>query len=131
MSLHIMYDHQCPKCAAYYIPYEQNIVCPNCGLDENEVDDIVPQLVHSANYQKNVYGCYTPIAWWVGSFGDHVALLLFEILDKFNVQKEKEFIEFSREYVDNRKWGNQLYLKEHIRNLSYKVYLEIENKQDN
>ena len=33
MSLHIMYDHQCAKCEAFYIPYEEGVTCPNCGLD--------------------------------------------------------------------------------------------------
>ena len=47
MSLHIMYDHQCSKCKAFYIPYEKGIVCPNCGLNEDDIYDIVPQLAHS------------------------------------------------------------------------------------
>ena len=42
MSLHIMYDYQCSKCEAFYIPYEEGVTCPNCGLDEDEVYDITP-----------------------------------------------------------------------------------------
>lgn len=37
MSFHIMYDHQCLKCEAYYIPYKKGIVCPYCGLNEEEI----------------------------------------------------------------------------------------------
>ena len=125
-----MYDHQCSKCEAYYIPYEKGIVCPNCGLDEEEIYDIVPKLANSANYQMDTMGFYTPIAWWTGSFGDHVALLIFQVLDAYNAQKEKSFPEFALEYFDKSKWGNQLYMKEHIRALSYKVFLELQKKID-
>jgi len=125
-----MYDHQCSKCEAFYIPYEKGIVCPNCGLDEEKKYDIVPELATSANYQMREMGFYTPIAWWTGSFGDHVALLIFQVLDAFHAQKEKSFQEFSLEYFDKSKWGNQLYMKNHIRDLSYKVFSELQKKID-
>lgn len=76
-------------------------------------------------------GFYTPIAWWVGSFGDHVALLIFQVLDAFNTQEIKSFQEFSLEYFDKSKWGNQLYMKNHIHDLSYSVFLSIEDKNKN
>jgi len=127
MSLHIMYDHQCQKCAAYYIPYEKGIVCPNCGLDEEEIYDIVPVIVHSAKYQMDTMGFYTPIAWWTGSFGDYVALIIFQILDEYNKQIEMEdFQEVASKYCNSRSWGNQLYMKNHIHELSYKVFLGLQ-----
>lgn len=131
MSLHIMYDHQCSKCKAFYIPYEKDIVCPNCGLNEDDIYDIVPQLAHSANYQIDTMGFYTPIAWWTGSFGDYVALIIFQILDAYyNQEDEKEFQEVALDYCNNRTWGKQLYMKNHICNLSHKVYLALrENKK--
>ncbi|MEA1892188.1 MAG: hypothetical protein U9N33_05685 [Campylobacterota bacterium] len=129
MSLHIMYDHQCSRCEAFYIPYEEGIVCPNCGLDEDEVNDIVPQLANSANYQMDMHGFYTPIAWWTGSFGDHVALLIFKVLDKFYAQEEKGFKEIAKEHFNSSDWGTQQYMKNHIRDLSYKVYLAIEKQK--
>ena len=129
MSLHIMYDHQCSKCEAYYIPYKKGIVCPNCGLDEEDVCDIVPRLTHSAQYQMETMGFYTPIAWWTGSFGDYVALIIFQILDAHNNQKgKKEFSKVALEYCNNRTWGKQLYMKDHICNLSYKVFLKLQEK---
>ncbi len=130
MSLHIKYDHQCSKCEAYYIPYEKGIVCPNCGLNEKEVYDLVPRLAYSAKYQMDTMGYYTPVAWWIGSFGDYVALVIFKILDVYYEQKEKNFREITQDYCDNRTWGSQLYMKDHIRNLSYKVFLELKNKMD-
>ena len=126
MSLHIMYDHQCSKCKAYYIPYEEGIVCPNCGFDEKEVYDIVPELANSANYQMITVGCYTPIAWWIGSFGDHIALLIFKVLDAFQSQNEKNFQEFALDYFNKPEWGDQSYMIKHVCDLSYKVFLELE-----
>jgi len=130
MSLHIMYDHQCSKCEAFYIPYEKGIVCPNCGLDEEDIYDIIPRLVSSANYQMDTMGFCTPIAWWTGSFGDYVALLIFQVLDAFHAQKEKSFQEFALEYFDKFTWDDQLYMKNHIRDLSYKVFLGLQKKID-
>ena len=121
MSLHIMYDHQCSKCEAYYIPYTEGIVCPNYVLHENEVYDLVSELVHSANYQNDMYGSYSPVACGIGSFGDHEVLLIFKALDKFYTQEEN---------FHSREWSSQLYMKNHIKDLSYNVYLEIEQQKD-
>ena len=61
-----MYTHQCSKCEAFYIPYEKDIVCPNCGLNES----------------------------------------------------------------DNVTWGEQLYLKNYVYELSTKVYRELQTQVD-
>lgn len=127
MSLHIMYDHQCSDCEAYYIPYD-NVPCPNCGKVEDERTSIISMITYSANYQKDCFNRYTPIAWWTGSFGDYVALKVFHVLDNFYSQDNKDFTAVSQEYVNQLKWGNQLYLKNHIRDIAEKVYYEIENK---
>ena len=131
MSLHIMYDHQCSKCQAFYIPYAKDIVCPNCGVDEEEMYDIVPQLVESANYQMDSMGFYIPVAWWIGSFGDHVALIIFQILDTYTKRdnKEKKFQDIAFEYCNKGTWGNQLYMKDHIRDLSYCVFLALNEEE--
>ena len=129
MSLHIMYDHQCSKCEAYYIPYEKGIVCPNCSAEENEVFDVVSRLVESANYQMSTTGMYEPLAWWIGSLGDHIALLVFKSLDKFYNQEEKDFMEIAEIYFNSTDWGSQQYLKNHIRDIANKVYLEIEGNK--
>lgn len=127
MSLHIMYDHQCPDCQAYYIPYD-NVPCPNCGNMEEERTSIISMITHSTKYQKNCFNRYTPVTWWIGSFGDYVALKVFKVLDDFYGQDNKDFTVVSQDYVNQLKWGTQLYLKNHIRDISEKVYCEIENK---
>jgi len=131
MSMHIMYDHQCSKCEAYYIPYDKDIVCPNCGVKEEEIaENIVLTIVSSANYQKKMFGFYTPIAWWQGSFGDYVALLIFKVLDAYEEQAEKNFAEFAQMHFDNTQWGNQLYMKSNIYGLSCRVF-EVLDSEDN
>ena len=130
MSLHIMYDHQCIKCEAYYIPYDKDIVCPNCGLNEEEIaEGIISRIVSSANYQKEIFGIYTPIAWWTGSLGDHVALLIFQCLDAYEEQNEKNFTEFAQIYFDKRQWGNQLYMKNNIYGLSCRVFEVLDSEK--
>jgi len=95
-------------------------------LDEKEIYDIVPVIAHSAKYQMDTMGFYTPIAWWTGSFGDYVALIIFQILDEYNKQIEMEdFQEVALKYCNSRSWSNQLYMKDHIRELSYKVFLKL------
>ncbi|MGB9877236.1 MAG: hypothetical protein ACPLPS_05670 [bacterium] len=62
MTLHIHYDHQCPNCGAFYIPYE-DVPCPNCGLMEEERFDFIPQAVESLLYNLHRYGSYFPPAF--------------------------------------------------------------------
>lgn len=125
MSLHIYYDHQCPECEAHYIPYANTVICPRCGFKEDEVVNIIPQLACSAKYQMDTMGFYTPVAWWVGSFGDHVALMIFKLLDRCDFQEGEDFEAIALEYFDEKDWGEQLYLKEHIRDIARLVYIEI------
>ena len=130
MSFHIMYDYQCKNCEAYYIPYDRNARCPNCGINEEEIaEDIISRIASSANYQKNMFGIYTPIAWWQGSFGDYVALLIFQCLDAYEEQAEKSFTEFAQIYFDKRQWGNQLYMKRNIYGLSCRVFEVLDSEK--
>lgn len=130
MSMHIMYNHQCTNCEAYYIPFDKDVVCPNCGANEEELaEGIISRIVSSANYQKEMFGIYTPIAWWQGSFGDYVALLIFKVLDAYEEQEEYSFTEFAQIHFDKRQWGNQLYMKSNIFELSCKVFEELDSQK--
>jgi hypothetical protein len=128
MSLHIIYTHQCSNCEAYYLPYAKDIKCPNCGLDEEEVFDVISELVRSANYQKSIHGFYTPLAWWNGSYADHVALYLFQLFDSYYEQKEKDFEQFSLDYINSGEWNNQEYAKAHIYDIACQVFLQLKKE---
>jgi len=129
--IHIMHDHKCSQCKAFYLPYEKGVVCPNCGFHEEDVYDIVPKLTQIAKLQIDKIGLYTPIVWWKGSFVDNVALLIFQALDAFEEDGGEDFKQFVQEYFDNKKWGNQLYMKNHVKDLAYRVYLSINNYKYN
>jgi len=50
MSYHATYKHECPKCGAYYIPFDQAVPYPKCGKVESERLDFIPEAATSANF---------------------------------------------------------------------------------
>ena len=86
MTLHVHYDHQCPNCMAYYIPYDKDVPCPCCGFVEQERFDFIPQAAMSAHYNLETQGSYVPGAWYTGSLGDHILSLLFPLLEKYRTE---------------------------------------------
>ena len=86
--------------------------------------DVVRYKLQSSMYI--MFGFYTPIAWRIGSFG----VIVFQILDAYNNQEdEKEFQKIAIDFCNSKKWGDQLYLKNHICELSYQAYPELTNKE--
>tara|TARA_B100001123_G_scaffold267470_1_gene297773 strand:- start:910 stop:1233 length:324 start_codon:yes stop_codon:yes gene_type:complete len=96
MTIHIDYNHSCSGCEALYIPFDEGIVCPKCGLGEPETFDYIPQAVASMKFNK-ADGRYRPGAWMVGSLGDHVLNLMFSLFDEFESEQQNE--EFSPEII--------------------------------
>jgi hypothetical protein len=125
-----MYTHQCSNCEAYYLPYKERICCPKCGLDEKEVYDVISELVQSANYQMDMNGFYTPLAWWNGSYADHVALYLFQLFDAYYEQSEKEFKEFCLAYINNSDWGDQEYAKLYTFDVACEVFYQLKREKE-
>lgn len=132
MSLHIIYTHQCSNCEAYYIPYAKGVKCPRCGIEEDDKEayEVISQIVESANYQKSRYGVYTPLAWWNGSYADHIAFYLFKLFDKYDKQKEKDFNEFSLDFIMNSQWKDQEYAKHHIYDIAQEVFQKLKNDKE-
>lgn len=128
MSLHIRYSHKCQKCNSYYLPYAKEVACPQCGLLEEEVRErIIDEIANSANYQKKRFGVYTPMAWWVGSFSDAVALYIFKIFDTFYRQDKKGFEQFSFDYMYDEVWQEEMsYLKPHFHDIARLVFEKID-----
>lgn len=93
MTLHVTYEHQCPKCAAYYIPYDEVVPCPQCGLIVKDRFDYIEQAAVSMRFNKRE-GSYIPSipsAWLVGSLGDHILSLLFLIFDAYEDEAPDDF----------------------------------------
>jgi len=95
MSIHIRYNHECPSCSAKYIPYDE-VPCPRCGVQETDRFDFIPQAANSLLANKLEWGSFTPGAWAVTSFGDHIVQLLFLLFDGYAEEgKGESFDEFS------------------------------------
>jgi hypothetical protein len=121
MTLHVVYTHQCASCEAYYIPYDQ-VPCPRCGTVEEERFDYIPQAVDSMQYNKEGGGHYTPGAWWVGSLGDHILSVLFGLFDGYDSSgTTQSFHDYLVEQLGALQWGDQEYLRDHIRDIALRV----------
>jgi hypothetical protein len=121
MTLHITYDHQCPKCQVFYIPYDDQVPCPNCGLIELERIDYIEQAADSMRFNK-VDGSYTPGAWYVGSLGDHILMLLFPLFDAYEEEHPDDFQVFATDRIGKMDWGDQLYLKDHVFGIAVRLH---------
>jgi hypothetical protein len=122
MTMHVVYSHECSACKAYYIPYDSDVPCPKCGVVEAERFDYIPQAVASMQVNKRSGGSYTPGAWWVGSLGDHVLSVLFGLFDAYEAQHGRVAFEpFIDTTLDRMKWGDQDYLRVHIRGIALRV----------
>jgi uncharacterized C2H2 Zn-finger protein len=126
MTLHISYDHQCSGCGAHYIPYD-NVPCPRCGLVEAERFDYIPQAVASMQANKRQWGTYMPGAWWAGSLGDHILHLLFHLFDLFELEQAgTSFDQYITGSLANMQWGEQEYLRDHLRGIALRVREELD-----
>ena len=120
MTMHIYYDNKCKKCEALYIPFD-DVKCPKCGeLEEQRADGVPGRIAMSANLNKSVGRSYVPDAWFVGSFGDHVASFIFRLLDGHE-KTDTDFTKYVRETLAKFNWGDQSYSEYHIGDVAIKV----------
>jgi hypothetical protein len=125
MTLHVVYDHECEACGAIYVPYDDDVPCPKCGLVEEDRFDFIPEAVVSLRFNK-FHGSYRPPAWWVGSLGDHILNLLFGLLDTYEEEKPDSFREFVASRLAKIDWGDQEYLQNHVLGIALRVHEELE-----
>jgi hypothetical protein len=125
--MHVVYSHECETCKAYYIPYDTDVPCPRCGKVEIERFDYIPQAAASMRVNKSSSGTYTPGAWWVGSLGDHILMLLFGIFDAYEAQQQggAPFEQFLEQRLAQMQWGDQAYLGAHLRGIALRVRQEL------
>lgn len=125
MTMHVVYSHECGNCKAYYIPHDADVPCPRCGQVEAERFDYIPQAAASMRFNKESGGSYTPGAWWVGSLGDHILRLLFGLFDAYEAQKEAPFEQFLGQRLAEMEWGDQEYMRDHLRGIALRVRDEL------
>ena len=128
MTLHIYYSHQCPKCAAPYIPYDKDVPCPRCGIVETERYDYVPEAAESLAFNLANYGSYSPLAWAVLSFGDQVLWTLFHVFESYRNSPSDDFETHAQHVLSRVKFGKQSYLERHILGIALRVREELEKR---
>ncbi|WXG44038.1 MAG: hypothetical protein WED04_08405 [Promethearchaeati archaeon SRVP18_Atabeyarchaeia-1] len=127
MTLHINYDHRCPKCSAYYIPYDKDVPCPQCGVVEEERFDYIPKAAASLLFNLDNYGSYAPAAWWVSSLADHILLVLFPVFEQYRKSNHEDFDSFALDILSKSNWDEQKYLEKHVHRIAVRIY---ENLKD-
>jgi hypothetical protein len=126
-----VYTHQCPQCAAFYIPYDQDVPCPKCGQVEEERFDYIPQAVASMQFNKKSGRSYTPGAWWVGSLGDHILSILFGLFDGLPAGTDTaELDSYLAERLGRVQWGDQEYLRDHVHAIALRIGEELQGDED-
>jgi hypothetical protein len=121
LSLHVTYNHNCPQCNAFYIPYDDKVACPSCGLLEEERFDFISEAAESLKFNAAA-GSYRPPAWWVGCLGDHILSILFALFDTWHKEKPDSFNEFAAGWVEKVNWGDQQYFKEHVLGIAVRLH---------
>ena len=126
MTLHTFYDHQCPSCEAFYIPYDDVVPCPNCGLVEEERYDFITEAADSVIDNLRHFGSCVPDAWLVDSYGDHILRFVFHILQMLRDGNDGDTIEaIARFVVDRMGWEGQEYAKDHLFAIACRVHEEL------
>ena len=129
MTLHIFYDHRCPSCEAFYIPYDADVPCPQCGLLEKERFNYIPLAAESLLFNKREYGSYIPFAWLADSLGDHILFLLFRLFAGYEEQPPStDFDEFASEVLSKMQWGDQQYLCSHVQGIALRIHQDMQAK---
>ena len=124
MTMHITYDHQCAKCGAYYIPYDE-VPCPNCGLVESERFDFIPQAAKSLRFNKSKDGTFLPPAWWATSLGDNILGYLFPLFETSDIDRPTDFDSFADAWLASMDWGHRPYLKDHVLGMARRLADEL------
>ena len=120
MTWHITYNHKCPQCNALYIPYDDIVPCPKCGLVESERIDFIKQAAMSLRMNK-AEGSYAPKAWWAGSLGDQILFHLFILFDTYEKTNPPDFSIFAEAELAKMDWGAHLYIKDHIMGMAIRL----------
>lgn len=129
MTIHMFYDHQCPKCQTKYVPYAVNIPCPTCGNVEEQVfEEFIPRAVESCRFNLTETRSYVPVCWSMCGFADEVLYYIFGILEDYRTSpKEKTFSVLVDESITK---GNLGYLRDQMYDMVVRVHEELERGED-
>ena len=128
MILHVHYDHQCPRCEAYYIPYDTDVPCPKCALVEAERFDYITEAAQSLWATLKERGSFVPPGWSVFSLGDAFLEILFGPFEDYRQSNNASFEDFAKTYLSRVEWDGHNYLEHHVLNIAVRVHEEIKRK---
>lgn len=128
MTYHIAYDHQCQSCGADFIPYEEHLPCPKCGTAAATWLHYPRQAAESLNVNLASKGSYMPGAFWVGSLGDRVLYLLFQIFERWrHKEPQADFSAHLQEELPKIGFEpSHEYLREHLGTIALRAFDELE-----
>lgn len=112
-------DHECKKCGVMFIPFEQGVPRPGCGAISNVATDFVEEAIEGLMIHKRSYRRYTPHGYIVGSFNEHVFLLLCLAFDA--TKGAKDFEAALQSHLSMCPWGSQKYLSSHVFDIALPV----------
>jgi len=121
MSYHMFSGetHKCSKCAAFFLPFERSLPCPQCGTPSTEFYDFVSEAVTGLEIHKREYGEYTAGAYFVSGLPEHIFLLLCNAFDV--IDGHPDFLTALREHLDGSDWGDQRYMSSHVYDIAVRV----------
>jgi hypothetical protein len=126
MTLHIHYDHKCPKCGTGYVPYGEHVPCPKCGLVEVERFEFLGPAADSALVNFTERGAFMPGAWCVGDAADNLLMHVFHALDFHRAAKDIAFAEAARTFFDKMDFGEMEFMRPYLIRLSIDVFEKID-----
>lgn len=118
--------HQCSQCEAFFLPFEQGLPCPRCGEPATEFHDFLAEAIAGLTIHKRQYGRFSPGAFFVGGFAEHVFLLLCNSLDA--IDGAANFEEAMRRHLDDCEWGDQQYLRSHVYDIAVRIDKKLREK---
>ena len=128
MTIHISYQHKCAQCDTEYIPYDEVIPCPKCGLIEEERFDLISKAVMSVRSNLEKCGSYIPYAWAVFTYGDQVLSLLFRLLEHDRKHPgQQPFRDLAHDVLHEEiDWGDQPYQRDYVYGIAIRVHEELQ-----
>ena len=128
MTLHSDCDHACERCGVFYIPYDNYIPCPICGVIENTRYDFISEAIDSLNLNKSLYRTYLPHYWAIITPGDYILLKLFKLFELYDyLYSPLDFLSVAWKLLNQENWQYEEYLQTHVLNISLRVYEEIDS----
>jgi len=79
VTLHAFVEHECSRCATYFVPLPILPRCPKCGCKSSKVfDNFIEDTIRSALNNLATYGSFIPHAWGIFTVGDRYYWLAFQ-----------------------------------------------------